>query len=46
MLTNMRNQVSYFEEEVRRRKTPDQKEDMNVDPVKVEENEEFINIEK
>jgi len=46
MLTNMRNQVRYLEEEVSRRKTPDREEGRNVDPVKVEENAELINIEK
>merc|ERR1719318_804431 len=46
LLTNMRNQVRYLEEELSRRKTPDREEGRNVDPVKVEENAELINIEK
>jgi len=46
MLTNIRNQVKYLEEELRRRRTPDREEYSNVAAINIEENEDFISIEK
>merc|ERR1711892_943719 len=46
MLTNIRNRVKYLEEELRRRRTPDREEYSNVAAINLEENEDFISIEK
>merc|ERR1719318_739871 len=48
LLTNMRNQVRYLEEELSRRRTPDSAEieNKNANDIKIEENEDFINLEK
>jgi len=48
MLTNLRNQVRYLEEELSRRKTPDSNpiENNNLNAVNVEDNQELIAMEK
>jgi len=45
LLTNMRNQVRYLEEELSRRRTPDSAEivNTNANDIKIKENEDFIN---
>jgi len=45
MLTNMKNQVKYLEEELRRRKTPDQNENLNMEILQNKEPEQLSNIE-
>merc|ERR1719376_288975 len=48
MLTNLRNQVRYLEEELSKRKTPDSNltKNSNMDTLNVEDNQQFIDMEK